>query len=153
MSVDTTASASGSAFRNRVLPAMPASASGGSSLGTARTPSAATVEAPHTALHQFQEDVDSFPLPPEMLKVWPDLEGVEGIDGPLYVTLDAPEAELLGYPTPTSAASASQDQYQFDPNDVDALALKSLQATDSPADVSQRLAVRLCAASCTQEQP
>lgn len=77
-----------------------------------------------------------------MLKVWPDLEGVEGIDGPLYVTLDAPEAELLGYPTPTSAASASQDQYQFDPNDVDALTLKSLQATDSPTGVSQRLAVR-----------
>ncbi|EJT47568.1 hypothetical protein A1Q1_03589 [Trichosporon asahii var. asahii CBS 2479] len=133
LSVDTTASASGSAFRNRVLPVLPASAPGGSCPGAARTLSAATAEAPHAASHQFQEDVDSFPLPPEMLKAWTDLAGAEGINGPPYVTLDAPEAELLGYPTPTSAVSATQE-YKFDPDDVDALALKSLQANNAAAD-------------------
>lgn len=73
-----------------------------------------------------------------MLKAWTDLEGAEGINGPPYVTLDAPEAELLGYPTPTSAVSATQE-YKFDPDDVDALALKSLQANNAAADVSRRL--------------
>lgn len=116
---------------------MPAGVSSGLSPGAARTLSAAAAATPQ---HQTHEDVDSFPLPPEMLKAWPDLEGVEDIDGPPYVTLDAPEAELLGYPTPTSAASASagQDLYQFDPDDVDALALKSLQATGTPAEVCRR---------------
>lgn len=115
---------------------MPASASGGSSSGAARTLSA---RASHAA-HALQlDDVDSFPLPPEMLKTWSDLEGVEGTEPPPYVTLDAPEAELLGYPTPTeppSAASADQAPYQFDLDDVDAQALTSLQAADGPAAVS-----------------
>lgn len=134
-----------------MVPAMTAGETCGPHLVRARMPSAAAAA---QASQVTQDDVDMFQLPPEMLKSWSDLEGVEGVDairGPPYVTLDAPEAELLGYPAPaehasvpvvdpaSAAATAGQHQCPLGPEEeVATLTLKPLEASIPSADVSPR---------------
>lgn len=87
-SVVNAAHARHSAPRNRVVPA------GASCL----EPTRSTHVSPWIAQPPSQLGVDyyTFPLPPEMFKGWADVDGARA-ESPHFITLDAPEAALLGY--------------------------------------------------------